>query len=47
MPRYSEEREQAVLATLLPPHELPPKTVAEQEGIALATIYNWRRQPRA
>jgi len=47
MPRYSEERKQAVLAKLLPPHELAPKTVAEQEGIALATIYNWRRQARA
>lgn len=46
MPRYSEERKQAVLAKLLPPHELAPKTVAEQEGIALATIYNWRRQAR-
>lgn len=46
MPRYSEERKQAVLGKLLPPHELPPKTVTEQEGIALGTIYNWRRQAR-
>jgi len=47
MPRYSEERRQAVVAKLLPPHNLSPQEVAEQEGISLGTVYNWRKAARA
>jgi len=44
MPRYSEERRQAVVAKLLPPHNLTALVVAEQEGISVATIYKWRKE---
>lgn len=47
MPRYSEERRQAVVAKLLPPHNLTPHEVAEQEGISVATVYKWRKEARA
>ena len=30
MPRYSEERRQAVVTKLLPPHNLSPQVIAEQ-----------------
>lgn len=46
MPRYSEERRQAVVAKLLPPHNLSPHEVAGQEGISVATIYKWRKEAR-
>jgi transposase-like protein len=47
MPRYSEERRQAAVAKLLPPHHLSPKEVAEQENISLGTVYTWRKEARA
>ncbi|WP_043488395.1 helix-turn-helix domain-containing protein, partial [Halomonas halodenitrificans] len=47
MPRYSEERRQAVVTKLLPPHNLSPKVIAEQEGISLGTVYKWRKEARA
>src|SRR5690554_7390441 len=47
MPRYSEERRQAVVTKLLPPHNLSPQVIAEQEGISLGTVYTWRKQARA
>src|SRR5699024_2767121 len=47
MPRYSEERRQAVVAKLLPPHNLSPRVIAEQEGISLGTVYRWRKEARA
>ncbi len=46
MPRYSEERKQAVVAKMLPPYNLSPKEVQEQEGISLGTLYKWRREAR-
>lgn len=46
MPRYPEERRQAVVAKLLPPHNLTAQEVAEQEGISVATIYKWRKEVR-
>ena len=46
MPRYSEERRQAVVAKLLPPHNLSPQVIAEQEGISLGTVYKWRKEAR-
>lgn len=47
MPRYSEERRQAVVAKLLPPYNLSVEEVARQEGISSATIYKWRKEARA
>lgn len=47
MPRYAEERRQAVVAKLLPPHHLSAYKVAEQEGISVATLYKWRKEARA
>ena len=43
---YSEERRQAVLSKLLPPHNLTAAEVARQEGISEQTLYNWRRKIR-
>lgn len=47
MIRYSEQRREAVLAKLLPPYNLSPREVAEQEGISIPTIYSWRQKARA
>jgi transposase-like protein len=47
MPRYSEERRQAVVAKLLPPHNLSPQEIADQERISLGTVYKWRKEARA
>jgi transposase-like protein len=47
MPRYPEERRQAVVAKLLPPYNQSVEEVARQEGISSATIYKWRKEARA
>ena len=44
--RYSEERKEAVLAKLLPPHNRTIAELAEEEVISTATLYAWRRQAR-
>ena len=44
--KYSQERKQAVLAKLAPPHQRTVKDVAAEEGIAPATLYHWRQQAR-
>lgn len=44
--KYSDERREAVLAKLLPPHNQSVSEVAEAEGISAATLYNWRKQAR-
>ena len=44
--RYSQERKQAVLAKLAPPHKRTVREVADEEGISEATLYNWRKQAR-
>ena len=46
MTRYSIERKSAVLDKLLPPQNLSIPQVAEQEGISVAALYNWRKQAR-
>ena len=46
MPRYSEERKQAILSKLLPPLSLSVAEVSRSEGIGLQTLYNWRAQAR-
>ena len=44
--KYSQERKQAVLARLAPPHQQTVKDVAAEEGISPATLYHWRQQTR-
>ena len=46
MPRFSPERKLAVLEKLLPPHNFSVNQVAEQEGISVAALYNWRKTAR-
>ena len=45
--KYSNERKQAVLAKLCPPHNRSIRELAAEEGISEATLYNWRKQARA
>ena len=47
MPRYPDERCEAAVAKMLPPYNLSPREVAEQEGISTATVYKWRKEARA
>ncbi len=46
MPRYSEERKQAVLQKMAPPQNMTVPELAAQEGISDATLYNWRKAAR-
>ena len=46
MSHYSPERKEAVLKKLLPPHNRTVTEVSAQEGIATATLYNWRTQAK-
>ena len=46
MPRYSDERKEAVLRKMLPPHNRSLAALAVEEGISEATLYNWRREAR-
>jgi len=45
--KYSEERREAVLKKLLPPHNRTVAQLAEEEGISAATLYHWRKQARS
>lgn len=46
MSRYPQERKEAILKKLLPPHSRTVLEVAKEEGISDATLYNWRKQLR-
>lgn len=46
MKRHSPERREAVLKKTAPPHIMTVPELAQQEGIATATLYNWRKQAR-
>jgi transposase-like protein len=46
VPRYSDERKEAVLRKMLPPHNRALSALAAEEGISEATLYNWRRDAR-
>ena len=46
MPRYSNERKQAVLKKLLPPENQPVTLVSESEGISSGTLYSWIAEAR-
>ena len=47
MSRYPNERREAVLRKMLPPHNKTIKELAQEEGISEPTLYNWRKQARA
>jgi len=44
--KYSDERREAILKKLLPPHNRTVEEVAKEEGISAATLYNWRKKAR-
>ena len=46
MAQYSQERREAVLSKLLPPHNRPVTHVAREEGICTATLYNWLKSAK-
>ena len=44
--RYPQERKEAVLKKMLPPHNKTIKELAEENGISDVTLYNWRKTAR-
>jgi transposase-like protein len=46
MTRYSQERKEAVMKKMLPPHNMTVTEVARTEGISEATLYNWRSKAK-
>ena len=42
MARYSQERKDAILSKLLPPHNKTVAELASQENISAKTLYTWR-----
>lgn len=46
MSRYSDPRRESVLRKLLPPESRSIADVAREEGISVATLYNWRKAAR-
>jgi transposase-like protein len=44
---YSTERRAAVLKKLEPPHAIPLRQLAKDEGISEATLHTWRRDARS
>lgn len=44
MPSYNRERKAAILNKLLPPNNRPVAEIAQEEGIATATLYQWLKQ---
>jgi len=44
---YPAERREAILKKMLPPNNKTIKALSEEEGIAEATLYNWRKAARA
>jgi len=46
MARYSTERREAVVGKMKPPHNMSIPALAEETGISMATLYNWRDKAR-
>lgn len=46
MKHYSLERKEAVLAKMMPPHNMRVSVLAEETGISEQTLYNWRQKAR-
>lgn len=46
MTPHSQERQEAILKFLSPPHNMTVAEIAKQENISAATLYNWRNKAR-
>ncbi len=46
MKLYSAEQKAALMAKMLPPHNLTVSELARQEGIPIGTLYNWRSKAK-
>ncbi len=44
--KYSKERKEAILRKMLPPENKSIARIAQEEGIASSTLYNWRNAAR-
>ena len=44
--KYSKERKEAILKKMLPPENKSLQEIAQSEGIAIGTLYNWRSAAR-
>lgn len=44
--KYSQERKEAVLRKMMPPHNRSISQLAKEEGISEPTLYNWRNDAR-
>ena len=44
--KYSQERKDAVLRKMMPPHNRSINQLAKEEGISEPTLYNWRNEAR-
>lgn len=45
--KYPKERREAVLRKMQPPENRSMAEIAEEEGISLGTLYNWRKEARS
>jgi transposase-like protein len=45
--RYPQERKEAVLKKMMPPHNRTITQLSLEEGISEATLYNWRQEARS
>ncbi|WP_416183068.1 transposase [Methylicorpusculum sp.] len=45
--KYPQERKEAVLKKMLPPHSKHIPEIAKEENISEATLYNWRKSARS
>ncbi len=46
MKHFSEERKQAIIKKMLPPHNVPVSRLVKEEGISDVTLYTWRKKAR-
>lgn len=44
--RISNERKEAILRKMMPPENKPLAEIAQEEGITIGTLYNWRSAAR-
>jgi len=44
MPSYSTERKESIIKKMLSSDTVNVKSLADQEGLSRATLYNWRNQ---
>lgn len=44
---YSTERKAAVIAKMLPPHNMPLRRLSQEEGISEGTLSRWRLEARS